>query len=184
MKKVFLGLSFLLTIVAFQSANAEFYASLGAGTSINSGSTITNHVRSTYKNTPVYSLAGGYELPFISSIIDTTIRAEGEYLRIRPKSKGEGKDSSFDGVMANGYVNIPFPIVDPYVGMGVGMARFDHNNSIAYQGIAGLDYALPMLPLTVSGEYRYLNLNEDGGKHDTSSQFRTHIFMMKLRYNF
>lgn len=183
MKKAFLGLT-LLTLSATLPAQADYYGQIGYGTSINGGSSTIDDVRSSYKTSPVYSIAGGYETPFVSTFLDTSLRAEAEYLRIRPKTKKDIKDSSFDGLMMNGYVMIPVPVIDPYVGAGIGMARFDHNNTLATQAITGIEYALPMVPITMAGEYRYLKTNEEGGKGADTSKFHSNIFMLKMRYNF
>lgn len=180
MKKRLLSIVLALGLISVLPVQAQYYGQLGLGASLNGGSVTTDNVRSGYKNTPAYSFAGGYEIPLAL----TNVRVEGEYLRIRPNAK-HGSDSSFDGLMANGYVEVPLiPIIDPYIGAGIGMTRFDHNNSLALQGIMGLEYELPFLPLTIGGEYRYLKVNETGGKREDISKFHSNIFMFKMRYTF
>lgn len=180
MKKQFLGIALLIGFITATTVQAQYYGQLGIGASLNDGSTTTNGIRSKYKNTPAYSFATGYELPLTL----TNVRLEGEYLRIRPNAK-YGSNSSFDGLMANGYAEVPLiPVIDPYIGAGIGMTRFDHNNSLALQGMMGLEYELPFIPLTIGGEYRYLKVNESGGKQANISKFHSNIFMLKLRYAF
>lgn len=180
MKKTLLGLALMTVLATSTTVQAQYYGQLGLGASLNDGSVMTPYGRTTYKHTPAYSFAGGYELPLAL----TNVRMEGEYLRIRPNAK-YGSDSKLDALMANTYVEIPLiPVIDPYIGAGIGMTRFDHNNSIALQGMMGLEYELPMLPITIGGEYRYLKINEAGGKWDSVSKFHTNIFMLKARYAF
>ncbi len=180
MKKHFLLLSLIFSLLSAPSTRADLYIQGGLGSSLNDGSVTTDNVRSGYKNTPAYSFAVGYEIPLAL----TDVRVEGEYLRIRPNAK-YGKNSKFDGLMANAYAELPLiPIIDSYVGLGVGLSRFDHTNSMAWQGMAGLEYELPFMPLTVGGEYRYMKVMEDGGKWEDKSKFHTNIFMLKFRYNF
>lgn len=179
MKKLLLA---LCCTVAFHvgTAHAGLYGSAGIGASLNDGSVTHDAIQSSYKNTPVYAVAAGYELPL--PILD--IRGEIEYLRIRPNAK-HGPDSKFDGVFLNGYADIPLvPVVDPYVGLGLGYSRFDHTNSPALQAMTGIEYELPILPIAIGGEYRYMKVNETGGKWDSPSKFHTNIFMLKARYTF
>lgn len=159
---------------------AGLYGQLGVGASFNDGSITRDALETSYKNSPIYSGAVGYELPvpFISP------RVEAEYLHISADAK-HGEKAKFDGAFLNGYATIPFiPVVDPYVGAGIGMSRFDHNNTSAFQGMAGLDFSIPTLPITLSAEYRYLKVNEVGGKWDSPSKFHSNILMLKARYSF
>ncbi len=171
---------FCMTAMGISSANADFYASIGAGASLNEGSVTYEDALQDYKNTPVYAAAVGYELPL--PILD--VRAEVEYLRIRPEVK-HGSDSKFDGVFLNGYADVPLiPVVDPYVGAGIGYTRFEHNNSTAYQGMLGVEYEVPFMPVSLAGEYRYMKVTEAGGKWDSNAKFHSNILMIKARYSF
>ena len=177
--KKFLTTCLLTTGICF-TAHAGLYVQGGIGAGLNDGSISRENIYSDYKNSPVLSVSAGYELPvpFIEP------RAEIEYLRIRPDAKNN-LDSTFDGVFLNGYTNIPLiPFIDPYIGAGIGMSRFDHKNSTALQGMAGLEYGIPFLPITFSGEYRYMKVTEAGGKWDSKSKFHSNIFMLKARYSF
>ena len=169
------GLTFSL------SAQADFYAGIGGGMSFNGGSASKAGVRSEYKDSTIYSFAGGYQLPL--PLLD--VRGEIEYLRLRPEVK-DGRTKQLDGAFLNAYGFIPlFPLVDPYVGLGVGKVRYDHSNSFAVQGMLGLEYSLPFLPdLSVGAEYRYLKVNETTGKAADPSKFHTNVLMLKARYMF
>ena len=181
MKKHLFLLSLVAGMVFSLSVRADFYAGVGAGISFNEGSSTKNAVRSEYKDSTVYSLAGGYQLPL--PILD--VRGEVEYLRLRPELK-DGRTKQLDGVFVNAYGFIPLiPLVDPYIGMGIGRVRYDHTNAFAVQGMMGVEYSLPFLPdLSVGGEYRYLKINETTGKAMTPSKFHTNILMLKARYMF
>ena len=161
-------------------AHADFYADAGIGGSFNGGSSYNQNGTSGFKNSTMWSLAGGYEAPL--PLLD--VRGEVEYLHTRPKVKSGGT-KQLDGLFLNGYADIPLvPVVDPYVGLGVGFSRFDHDNSFAVQGILGVEYELPFAPVAVSGEYRYLKINETTGKVNRESKYHTNILMLKARYMF
>ncbi len=180
MKHKFLITTLCATLMGISTANAGFYAGIGAGAAINEGSVTYENIALDYKNSPIYSAAVGYELPL--PILD--VRGEVEYLRVRPEINN-GQDSKFDGIFLNGYTDIPFvPFVDPYVGAGVGYSRFDHNNSTAYQGMVGVEYGIPFIPLSLAAEYRYMKVTETGGKWDANAKFHTNTFMIKARFSF
>lgn len=173
-------LTALSCVLASSTTFADFYGQLGLGASFNDGSITREALETSYKNSPIYSVAAGYELPipFISP------RVEAEYLHLKADTK-QGENAKFDGAFLNGYATIPFiPVIDPYVGAGIGMTRFDHNNSPAFQGMAGIEYSIPVLPITFGAEYRYLKINETGGKWNSPSKFHSNILMLKARYSF
>jgi len=161
-------------------AHSEFYAGAGFGASFNGGSSYNGPHAVKYKNSKIWSLVGGYEAPLPAF----DIRGEAEYLHTRPEVK-DGRTKQLDALFLNGYADIPLiPVVDPYVGLGIGFGRFDHDNSFAMQGMLGVDYELPFAPMTLSGEYRYLKMNETTGKGDRESKYHTNILMFKARYLF
>lgn len=176
--------SFLALITAFclssVSAHAGLYTSFGLGASFNDGAMTKDEIRSSYDNSPAYSFAVGYKLPLLL----TDVRAEGEYLRMRPDTSYHGA-SSVDAFMMNGYANVPLvPFIDPYVGLGLGMSRFQHETAPAYQAMLGADYELPFMPATVSAEYRYFRITEDGGSRGEDAKLHSNILMLKFRYEF
>ncbi len=180
MKKNLYSLIVLATLGISLNASADFYAGLGIGGSFNDGSAIKNNIKTEYKNSTFYSLYGGYELPL--PLFD--IRGELEYQRIRPELK-DGRTKQLDGLFANAYGTIPLiPLIDPYVGLGLGRVRYDHSNSFAFQFMLGADYELPFAPVTIGGEYRYLKVNETTGKSNATSKYHTNILMLKARYLF
>ena len=180
MKKHLKFLTLFTCLLCSATVHAEFYAGLGIGSSFNDGSAYKKTIKSEFKNSPIYSLSGGYTLPL--PLLD--IRGEAEYLRIRPEVK-DGRTKQLDGLFLNAYGVIPFvPVIDPYVGFGLGRVRFDHANSYATQWMLGAEYELPFWPMTIGGEYRYLKVNEITGKANAHSKYHTNILMLKARYLF
>ena len=179
-KKNIYAFTLLAGLLFNTTASADFYAGAGFGGSFNDGSATKNRITGEYKNSTAFSLFGGYELPL--PLFD--IRGEVEYQRIRPQLK-DGRTKQLDGMFLNAYGTIPLiPLIDPYVGMGLGRIRYDHTNSFAFQTILGAEYELPFAPMTVGGEYRYLKVNETTGKVQSPSKYHTNILMLKLRYLF
>ena len=179
--KAYLLASLLTLGLISSAAHADFYGSFGVGAAFNNGSVLKNNSRSSYDDSGAYSFAVGYQLPLAL----TDVRVEGEYLRIHPDIK-DGGHSNMDALMANAYVNIPLvPVIDPYVGLGLCYARFEHENTPAMQFMLGADYELPItLPITVGAEYRFFKVNEHGGNRGETAKFNTHALMLKARYHF
>jgi len=162
------------------AAQAEFYAGAGLGRAFNEGTSFNGHCAIEYKNSNMWSVAGGYETPL--PLFD--LRGEAEYLRTRTRLK-DNRTKQLDGLFLNAYGDIPMiPVVDPYVGLGLGYVRYDHDNSFAFQGMLGLEYELPFAPVAVAGEYRYLKITERTGKQNRASNYHTNILMLKARYLF
>lgn len=177
--KKYMGLLAGICLMA-GTVQADFYVSGGLGAGFNDGSAFNGGIKSEYKNSAVYSISGGYELPL--PLFD--IRGEAEFLRSKPELK-DGRTKKIDGLFLNAYGTIPLiPLIDPYVGLGLGRVRYDHTNSFAVQGMLGAEYELPFAPMTVGGEYRYLKVNETTGKVNAPSKYHTNILMLKVRYLF
>lgn len=181
MKKSIWAVSAAILVGMAATVKADFYAGAGFGMSFNNGSIDeARGFRDSYKDTPAYALYGGYELPL--PLLD--IRGEVEYLRIKPKAK-HGNSRTMDAAMARAVAVVPFvPLVDPYVGLGLGYARYDHANIALQEMTAGVEYELPVAPITIGAEYRYLKSNEKAGKWYSESKFHTNILMLKAKYLF
>ena len=162
------------------TAQADFYVGAGYGLSINQGSVREAGIKSSYKDSAAYSLSGGVVMPL--PLFD--LRTEVEYFRTRPETKSVGT-KQLDALFVSATGVIPLvPVIDPYVGIGLGYARYDHNNTTAWQGLLGVEYAFESNPFVVGAEYRFLRLTENGGKQGTSSKYYTHGLMLKLKYTF
>lgn len=178
--KKFLLTSFLSFSLFTLTAQAGFYSGFGLGASFNDGSRSEKNFKSSFENSPAYSIFAGYEIPLLL----TNVRIEGEYLRIQPDLKKKGH-ATMNAFMMNGYANIPLtPIIDPYAGFGIGLTRFEHENAPALQFMLGAEYELPFMPVTVGGEYRYFKITEDGGARGEISKLHSNILMLKLKYEF
>ena len=152
----------LLLVFGFSHISwAAFYAQGGVGAGIDSDRNI--------------SVALGYQLDFL-----VKPRAEIEYLYTR--AHYDGNKADMNSVLVNGYLTIPFtPLLDPYVGAGIGHARLNHDDSTMAQGIIGLEYDFTLFPLAVGAEYRYLKLFSET---HASKKFDDNIFLIKARYSF
>jgi len=139
---------------------AAFYAQGGVGAGIDSNRNV--------------SVALGYQVDFLLKP-----RAEIEYLYTRVNYDAHKKD--MNSVFINGYLTIPFPLIDPYVGVGLGHARLNHDDSPVGQAILGLEYDFSLLPIAVGAEYRYLKLFD---KTNGSKKFDDNVFLIKARYEF
>lgn len=171
----------LLGAALCSPAMAGTYLSVGVGPTYNDGSAYRHGLKSDYDTSAMYSVAVGYELPVFD-----LLRVEGEYLHNRAElSKNLGK-TTLDAAMANAYVNIPFPVplLTPYVGAGIGYARFESSNRIAYQGMIGLDAEIFVIPVVGSLEYRYTELNSPATRQDEKYKYYGHTIMAKVRYEF
>ena len=177
---------FLYTAIAalgvFCATNtyADFYAGAGYGLGFNGGSATLNNVKGDYKQSTFYSLNAGYVMPLPAF----DIRGEIEYLRTRPAVKGQHA-RRLDALMGTLSAVIPVvPFLDPYVGFGLGYARFDHSNTQAWQYHMGIEYKFAETPFAVGAEYRYLKLTESCGNHNNYSRYHTNALLLKLKYTF
>jgi OOP family OmpA-OmpF porin len=115
-----------------------------------------------------------------------------------------GGDENSWAAMANAYYHLhtgtPFT---PYIGAGIGVAQLtidakpqgaaefkDSDTQFAYQGIAGVSYALTN-QLSLGLEYRYFATtdpnysdNPGGGNTRVASEYKTHNVLLNLIYRF
>ena len=176
-------LSLIALMMAFAtSVNAENYAGLGYGRSWNGGHAYRDgHKYDTETFSNVWSLFLGKTIP--TEWCD--VHAEAEVIHIGADTD-YGEKLTLNALMANATAVIPDTgwFAEPYAGLGVGMARFDHNNTIAWQFIGGLEYNFEQYPIGTALEYRHLLLNEHGGKGADTSRFNSDTLMLKLKYFF
>lgn len=176
MKKISL---IALSAIAFgfaTPATAGFYGSLGLATAIDSAIDATGVDADTSEGNG-YSVAVGYEVPLLP------LRIEIESFALSNADLTEGTTNygnfSTDGLMLNAYAGLPIPLVQPYVGVGTGMAKtLSATYHTAYQGMVGVEVSLPVLPISVGLEYRYFEMEE--GSTDVINQ----SVLAKLRVQF
>ena len=187
MKKLFLT-CLTAGLLACGGATAEYYAGVGYGASWNGGHAWTNGIKSDYDTfSGMWSLFAGTVLP--TNWVD--FRAEAELLRLDLKPD-IGKTRKFRALMGNVTAVIPNTgwWAEPYVGLGMGYARWDHNNALATQVIGGFEktFELPdwanNAAMAVDLEYRHLWVNKDGGKRLDVSKMNSDTLMLKLKYLF
>ncbi|MCT4552308.1 MAG: porin family protein [Alphaproteobacteria bacterium] len=192
MVKSKIALVALVSSIAFSAnvnnANAGLLGEFYLGGSIHSADTDNND-----KSDSGYSVAFGWELPI--PVLD--IRAEIEYNKM-----GDAKDNNdveYESIMANAYIDIPFPtpLLSPYVGAGVGKITDGTVNvggpvgdveleedGIGYQYMVGLDINIPATPFYTSLEYRKIvnpftvegGIGEDDLEQDVVSLKARYVF--------
>lgn len=170
----------LLGFMLATPAMAEFYVSGGVGVVKNTGDIHKGLSKEDYHNSPIYSLAFGYDLPIVNAF-----RAEGEILHNRAKISGGKGYVDLNALMANAYLDITlFPgILTPYVGVGLGYGRLESTHVLPMQLMLGVDVAdISPLPITASAEYRFLKTNTEAKKATERDNYYGHVLMLKLRY--
>lgn len=180
MKKFLYTTLMAFVLLGAVPASADFYAGAGYGLGFNGGSAKLNNVKGDYKQSTVYSISGGYVMPLPAF----DIRGDIEYLRTRPGEKGQ-HSRRMDALMGTLSAVIPVvPFLDPYAGFGLGYARFDHANTLAWQYHVGIEYKFATSPFAIGAEYRYLKLADDCGKGANVSKYHSNIGMLKVKYFF
>ena len=169
-------------LILTATAGAEYYAGAGYGISWNGGHAWTNDTKYDYKTfSGMMSLFGGAVIP--TEYLD--LRAEGELVRLKAEPD-KGKTRQLDALMFNfiGVIpNVDLP-VQPYVGLGLGYARWDHKNTFAKQFIAGVEYDLDEYPVGFALEYKHFKPNETGGSGGYRSKINSDTIMLKAKYLF
>ncbi len=159
------------------SAQAGMYIGAGLGYAKNKGDVKFSSFKEDYKSSSTYSVAVGYDLPVVP------VRLEGELFSNSSKIEHTKKHVRYNALMGNAYVNLPFPIVAPYVGAGVGYVRLKGDNVSAWQGMFGVETNIPLIPVTGGLEYRYISSGE-AKKSGAKYEYKTHVLMAKIRFEF
>ena len=195
---------FLLATIAVlfsaSAARADFYLSAGAGLNINDSDLKTftdkDELKNRYDNSPMYSLALGYDIPVIP------VRVEIEGFRTQsdvnaPVKWGDtwllrNETMTVNAAMANAYVRVP--LFGLYAGVGAWYGKVKGEKTPMYQGMIGLEYGLPVVPLHLAIEYRHIQAADDFDEiksyrslHDftrSSSKFKADVLMAKVRFDF
>ena len=177
-KILFFALSVMLSISV---AHAEFYISAGLAAVKNTASVLKNAYKADYDTSTAYSVAAGYDLPFVD-----IVRIEGEYFHNRAEIKKGLGYINMDALMANAYVDIPFilPLITPYAGAGIGYGRFESSNVMPLQFMLGLDAEIFVIPVIGSVEYRFMQANREAKDAKSKEKYYSHMIMAKLRYEF
>ena len=191
MKKLLSGL--IVILFSATAANASgFYISGGIGMNYNSGDVknVVNgagtNVKESYKAAPIYGLGLGYDLPVLP------FRGEIEYVRatndinrtlaslLNPNFSP--KDITLEAVTANIYARVP--IFGVYAGIGGGQGRLRGKTIPVYQGMVGIEFGVPVLPMHIGFEYRRVQAGQDAKTLNSKYEFKSNSVMLRARIGF
>jgi len=142
MKKLSLSAMALVSLMGgiVSTSHAGFYA--GLNTSLFSTMKAKHSKTAGHQHTVNF----GYNFPWF-----VPVEVEAEY----SFSKYESQKANSYGLI--GHFFLPAPIVSPYLGYGIGSMTIKNGNDQAInQFIAGVKYKIPVAPIAVSSEYRYI----------------------------
>lgn len=113
------------------------------------------------------------------------VRIEGEYNYLNDK------DIKTNIAMANAYLKMPLIVISPYIGAGVGMTfdgdaghNIDIDSTIAYQGMLGVTFDIPVLPFKIDAEARALYIPDAFSVDSHDADILHYDIRAKLRYIF
>ena len=128
-----------------------------------------------------YGAFFGMDLPLV--------RIEGEY------NYTNSDDMHLNLALVNAYLKLPTPVITPYIGAGVGTTFYsqyhltNHTNidiedAIAYQGMLGVTFDLPLMPITIDVEGRVLYANDIFEYNVKDNDLLHYEGRLKIRYEF
>ena len=97
--------------------------------------------------------------------------------------------------MVNAYLKLPTPVITPYIGAGVGTTfssqyhlnshtNIDIDDAIAYQGMLGITFDLPLMPIAIDVEGRILYANDIFEYNVKDNDLLHYEGRLKIRYEF
>lgn len=167
-------------LIAFSAADARanllFDAYIGATAGVGGVSTFIDH--DTHSDmAQSYGAVIGLDIPLV--------RIEGEYNYL------SDKDIKAQIAMANAYLKMPLILISPYIGAGVGMTfdddaghHIDIDSTIAYQGMLGVTFDIPVLPFKIDAEARALYIPDAFSVDSHDADILHYDIRAKLRYIF
>lgn len=103
---------------------------------------------------------------------------------------------SLSGFMANGYFSFPVPVVDPYIGVGLGylsgstdynekngVPKFATDSGFGYQYMIGAEYRIPNTGFIFGLEYRSISLSDVPVNNEGNGSISANGFLVKFRYD-
>lgn len=172
----FFSAAAIMLSVADARANLLFDAYIGGTAGVGGVSTFIDH--NTHSDmAQSYGAVIGVDIPLV--------RIEGEYNYLNDK------DITTNIAMANAYLKMPSLLIAPYIGAGVG-ATFDGDaghdinidKTIAYQGMLGLTFDIPILPFKIDAEARALYIPDAFSVDSHDADILHYDIRAKLRYIF
>lgn len=92
--------------------------------------------------------------------------------------------------MINAYLKLPTPVVKPYIGAGAGnvfggkVSDIEVDSVMAYQGMLGVTFDIPALPINIDAEGRALYIHDIYDINNVSPDLLQYELRLKLRYIF
>ena len=173
------GLLTLVSVLGFSaSANAGAVMDLYAGATMGSGGT-TLFVDGDSESDSLFTYGA------VIGMDISVIRAEIEYNHL------SNSDLKMDLAMVNAYFKMPSTVIKPYLGLGIGTAFngtfndvIDIETSAAYQGMVGVTFDMPALPVKIDLEARALYVPNFVEFYGLEPDMLTYDARLKLRYVF
>ncbi|MDR0727180.1 MAG: hypothetical protein LBF37_03900 [Rickettsiales bacterium] len=172
------GIVTLASVLGFASnANAAVVYDLYAGLTVGAGAAtvFADHDNDT-TGAQSFGAMFGLDIP--------VVRVEAEYNFLNDH------DAKLHVGMANVYLKMPSVGIKPYLGVGVGGVfsgrhdDVDAKTAAAYQGMLGLTFDMPVLPLKIDGEARVLYAPDFVKVADVKPDLLHYELRIKLRYVF
>lgn len=166
-------------ITSTSSANANMLFDIYAGGTVGIGAaTMFADSHAHTDNAQSYGAVLGIDIPLV--------RIEGEYNYLNHK------EMNMNVAMLNAYLKMPTALVQPYLGAGIGMifdGDVDNTNikiddKMAYQGMLGLTFDIPVLPFKIDAEARALYANNLYTIDNIKPDMLHYDARLKIRYIF
>ncbi len=178
MRLKYAGFATIATILFMTpAANANMLFDIYAGVTAGAGGQ-TLYLDGDYdsKSAQSYGAILGLDIPLF--------RAELEYDYLT------NQDADMQLAMINAYFKLPVPVIHPYIGAGIGeifdgkISEIDVKSTVAYQGMLGLTFDIPILPIKVDAEARALYSANVYEFNNASPDLFHYDLRVKLRYIF
>lgn len=178
MKLKYTGILTAVSILLYgANANAGMLFDLYAGATIGAGAaTVFSDGTEETHSAQSYGAVIGLDIP--------VFRFELEYDYMQPNN------ANLHLGMINAYAKLPTPIINPYLGGGVGnifggkVGDIDVESSVAYQAMLGATFDIPVLPIKVDAEGRALYAPDFYNILDEKPDLLQYELRLKLRYIF
>ena len=178
MKLKYAGILTIVSII-FSGANANAGAlfDLYAGATIGAGAaTMFLENKDETHSAQSYGAIVGLDIP--------VLRFELEYDYLNQDS------ANLHLGLINAYVKMPTPVVQPYLGVGIGnifggkIGEIEIDSVTAYQGMLGVTFDIPVLPLKIDAEGRALYAHNLYSIENENPDLLQYELRLKLRYIF
>ncbi len=178
MKLKYIGVLTIISILfTGAKANAGMLFDLYAGATIGAGAaTMFFDEEDETHSAQSYGAVIGIDIP--------VLRFELEYDYLQPNN------ANLHLGMINAYAKLPTPIINPYIGAGIGnvfggkVGDIDVDSIMTYQGMLGATFDIPVLPLKIDAEGRVLYTQDLYKFENEKPDLLQYELRLKLRYIF